>query len=156
MLVVLLRVLRLLEFWHRFWQRLWLGRVRLKGGVQVGGGPGRSKEAHRVRVKTAGEGPFRVTPRARLHSSGRGTLEHGGPVHWGAFERGHQFGAVLVTRVCLHAAVTREAGTAPPLQLRHRFMSHFVKRFVKQTIPEEKRNKSPVSGGGGLTEDRLR
>lgn len=91
-----------------------------------------------------------MTPRARLHSSGRGTLEHGWPVHRGAFERGHQSGAVLVTRVCLHAAVAREAGTAPPLQLRHRFVSHFVERFVKQTIPEEERNKSPVSGVGGV------
>lgn len=149
MLLVMPWMMRFLVLWHWFRQRLWLRWVRLKGGVYVGGGPRRPKVGHCVQVKTAGGRSFRSTPWASLHSSVRGTLEHGWPLHWRAFERWHQFHGVLVTWMCLHAAVTREPRTTSPLQLRDSFMSHFVKRFVKQTIPKEKLEleKPPVSVG---------
>lgn len=100
--------------------------------------------AHWVRVKIAGGRSFSSTPWAGLHSSVRGALEHGWPLHWRALEWRHRSHGVLENRACLHAAVTREARTASPLQLGDSFMSHFVKRFVKQTIPEQKSWNSPV------------
>lgn len=138
MLLVVPWMMWLLVLRHWSWQRLWLRWVRLKGGVYVGGGPRRPKVAHCVRVKTAGGRSFRSTPWAGLHSSVRGTLEHGWPLHWWAFERRRQFHGVWVAWMCLHAAVTREPRTTSPLQLRDGFMSHFVQRLVKQTIPEQK------------------
>lgn len=104
--------------------------------------------AHCVGVKTAGGRSSGSTPWAGLHSSVRGALEHGRPLHWGAFEWRHGSHGVLVNRTCLHAAVAREPGTTSPLQLGDSFMSHFVKRFVKQTIPEQKSWSSSVRAQG--------
>lgn len=145
MFLVMLCLMWLLVLWHWFWRQLWLRWIRLKGGVNVGGGPRGPKVAHCVRVKAAGGSSFRSTPWAGLHSSGRGALEHGWPFHWRAFEWRHRSHGVLVNRARPHAAVTREAGTTAPLQLSDSFMSHFVKRFVKQTIPEQKSWDSAVS-----------
>lgn len=95
--------------------------------------------AHCVRVKTADGRSVESTPWARLHNGARGTLEHGR-----ALERWHQSHGVLVNGACLHAAVTGEPRATSPLQLGDSFMSHFVKRFVKQTIPGQKSRKDPV------------
>lgn len=132
---------------HRFWQRLWL-----KGRVCVG--PGRPKVAPGVRV---------TTPWAGLHGRAGGTPEHGRPLHWRAFERRRLLQVVLVTRMRLHAAVAGEAGTASPLQLRHRSLSLFVNWFVKQTIPEEPeksqrraRESGPKGGGSAAAYSQQR
>lgn len=130
---------------QRFWQRLRLGRIRLEGVVHVGGGPLRPKVAHCVRVKPADGRSVESTPRARLQGGAwGGTLEHGRAFHRRALERWHQSHGVLVNGACLHAAVTGEPGATSPLQLGDSFMSHFVKRFVKQTIPEQESRRDAV------------
>lgn len=155
MFLVMLCLMRLLVLRHWFWQQLWLGWIRLKGGVYVGGGPRRPKVAHCVRVKTAGGRSFRSTPWAGLHSSVRGALEHGWPLHRPAFEWWHRPHGGLVNRTWLHAAVAREPRTTAPLQLGDSFMSHFVKRFVKQTIPEQKSlDQSCEDLGGWIPADK--
>ena len=131
--------------------------VFFKGCLGVRGGHRRVKVTHGVPTR---RGPVQLTPWVGLHGGAleHWALEHGpldhGALEYGAFVRralelrslkrlalvrravegGHHADRVVISR--LHAAVAGEAGTATPLELRHRLVSHFEDGFVHQTIPD--------------------
>lgn len=147
----LVMLMLLLKWVLVVWQWLCLSKMRLKGGVWVGGGPRRAKMMHGVRVKTTGGRSIRLSPWTGLDSSVHGlTLEHWRVVswalelwsfhcwtlHWWTIKGWHH---TVMVSWSLHTGVTREPRTASPLQLSHSFMCHFVNRFIHETISEKEK-----------------